>query len=172
MLTEKTSAGGITVYELVSLGRYPHTDFFGQLKPSDHQAIESALDAVGILHKADAYLSQLSDGERQKAFIAKALAQECPIIILDEPTAFLDIKSRIDAMDLLKEITRTQNKAVLLSTHDLDTTLRISDQLWLAETGNVESVTGTPAELLSSDIFRRLFGEKVAEMLAQSGIGK
>ena len=85
VLTEKTNAGGITVYELVSLGRHPYTGFFGQLKKRDHVIIEQSLEAAGIAHKANNYVSELSDGERQKAMIAKALAQQCPIILLDEP---------------------------------------------------------------------------------------
>ena len=95
VLTEKTNAGGITVYELVSLGRHPYTGFFGQLRQEDRRIIEESLAAAGIAHKAYNYVSELSDGERQKAMIAKALAQQCPIILLDEPTAFLDVTSRI-----------------------------------------------------------------------------
>lgn len=101
VLTEKTNAGGITVYELVSLGRHPYTGFFGQLKKRDHVIIEQSLEAAGIAHKANNYVSELSDGERQKAMIAKALAQQCPIILLDEPTAFLDVTSRIETMVLV-----------------------------------------------------------------------
>ena len=92
VLTDKTQAGGLTVYELVALGRQPHTGFFGRLHPKDHLIIKEALDAVGIAHKAESYTAELSDGERQKVMIAKALVQECPLIILDEPTAFLAVK--------------------------------------------------------------------------------
>ena len=88
VLTEKTNAGGITVYELVSLGRHPYTGFFGQLKKRDHVIIEQSLEAAGIAHKANNYVSELSDGERQKAMIAKALAQQCPIYL--SPTTDLD----------------------------------------------------------------------------------
>ena len=96
VLTDKTQAGGLTVYELVALGRQPHTGFFGRLHRHDHAIIQEALDAVGITHKAQSYTAELSDGERQKVMIAKALVQECPLIILDEPTAFLDVVSRIE----------------------------------------------------------------------------
>lgn len=120
VLTEKTNAGGITVYELVSLGRHPYTGFFGQLKKHDREIIEQSLEAAGIAHKAQNYVSELSDGERQKAMIAKALAQQCPIILLDEPTAFLDVTSRIETMVLLHRLAMEQHKAILLSTHDLD----------------------------------------------------
>lgn len=141
VLTEKTNAGGITVYELVSLGRHPYTGFFGQLKKRDHVIIEQSLEAAGIAHKANNYVSELSDGERQKAMIAKALAQQCPIILLDEPTAFLDVTSRIETMVLLHRLAVEQEKAVLLSTHDLDLAIQMGiafgyrrkDVRWLAE---------------------------------------
>ena len=127
VLTEKTNAGGITVYELVSLGRHPYTGFFGQLKKKDHEIIRQSLEAAGISHKAKNYVSELSDGERQKAMIAKALAQQCPLILLDEPTAFLDVTSRIETMVLLRKLAREQHKAILLSTHDLDLAIQMGD---------------------------------------------
>jgi iron complex transport system ATP-binding protein len=147
VLTEKTNAGGITVYELVSLGRHPYTGFFGQLKPEDHQIIEQSLEAAGIAHKAQNYVSELSDGERQKAMIAKALAQQCPIIILDEPTAFLDITSRIETMVLLRKLATEQGKSILLSTHDLDLAIQMGDCLWLQKRGSA-MCCGTPEDLI------------------------
>lgn len=135
VLTEKTNAGGITVYELVSLGRHPYTGFFGQLKKQDREIIEQSLEAAGIAHKANNYVSELSDGERQKAMIAKALAQQCPIILLDEPTAFLDVTSRIETMVLLHRLAADGRKAILLSTHDLDLAIQMGDCLWLRRKG-------------------------------------
>ena len=123
VLTDKTQAGGLTVYELVSLGRQPHTGFWGRLNREDHKLVEEALTAVGISHKAANYVAELSDGERQKVMIAKALVQECPLILLDEPTAFLDVVSRIEIMTLLHTIAREQHKTILLSTHDIDQAL-------------------------------------------------
>lgn len=131
VLTDKTQAGGLTVYELVALGRQPHTGFFGRLHPNDHAIIKEALEAVGIAHKAQSYTAELSDGERQKVMIAKALVQECPLIILDEPTAFLDVVSRIEIMTLLHRLAVEQNKAILLSSHDIEQALVLSDKLWL-----------------------------------------
>jgi ABC-type cobalamin/Fe3+-siderophores transport systems, ATPase components len=136
VLTEKTNAGGITVYELVSLGRHPYTGFFGQLKKKDHEIIRQSLEAAGISHKAKNYVSELSDGERQKAMIAKALAQQCPLILLDEPTAFLDVTSRIETMVLLRKLAREQHKAILLSTHDLDLAIQMGDCIWLQAKGS------------------------------------
>lgn len=156
VLTEKTNAGGITVYDLVSLGRHPYTGFFGQLKAHDHEIIRNSLEAVGISHKSGAYVSELSDGERQKAMIAKTLAQECPIIILDEPTAFLDVTSRIETMVLLRKLAVRQNKAILLSTHDLDLAIQMGDRLWLLEKRR-SLTSGTPEDLILTGAFESFF---------------
>lgn len=147
VLTEKTNAGGITVYDLVGLGRHPYTGFFGQLKEKDHQIIEESLSLTGISHKKNNYISELSDGERQKVMIAKALAQQCPIIILDEPTAFLDVTSRIDTMSLLRDLATKQNKSILLSTHDLDLAIQMGDSLWLQKKES-QMCCGTPEDLI------------------------
>lgn len=156
VLTEKTNAGGITVYELVSLGRHPYTGFFGRLKKQDHEVIEQSLTLAGIAHKACQYVSELSDGERQKAMIAKALAQQCPVILLDEPTAFLDVTSRIETMVLLHKLAVEQQKAILLSTHDLDLAIQLGDCLWLQEKGR-PMACGTPEDLIMSGAFETFF---------------
>ena len=135
VLTDRTQAGGLTVYELVALGRQPYTGFFGRLNKADKQLVEHALQAVEIAHKARCYMAELSDGERQKVMIAKALVQECPLILLDEPTAFLDVVSRIEIMTLLHTIAREQHKTILLSTHDIDQALIQADRLWLLAPG-------------------------------------
>ena len=131
VLTDKTQTGGLTVYELVALGRQPHTGFFGKLDRQDRQVVDEAIEAVGISHKAHSYMAQLSDGEKQKAMIAKVLAQECPLVILAEPTAFLDVVSRIEIITLLHHIATTQNKAILLSTHAIEQAMVLADSLWL-----------------------------------------
>ena len=163
VLTERTQAGGISVYDLVALGRYPHTGFFGTLRDADHAAIRAALETAGIAGKADRHVAELSDGERQKAFIAKALAQECPIILLDEPTAFLDVTSRLETMVSLRQLAHEKGKAILLSTHDLDTALQLADRLWLQpayDSGKQTAepmITGLPAELLANGALARFF---------------
>jgi len=159
VLTEKTNAGGITVYELVSLGRHPYTGFFGQLKKRDHEIIEQSLEAVGITHKAGNYVSELSDGERQKAMIAKTLAQECPIILLDEPTAYLDVTSRIETMVLLRKLAIDQQKTILLSTHDLDLAIQMGDRLWLQEKGR-PMICGIPEDLILDKSFESFFSKE------------
>ncbi len=159
VLTEKTNAGGITANELVSLGRHPYTGFFGKLNARDKQIIAESLEAVSMSHKANNYISELSDGERQKIMIAKALAQQCPVIILDEPTAYLDVTSRIETMSLLHHLAIEQNKAILLSTHDLDLAIQMSDCLWLQEKQR-PMMCGTPEDLILSGSFEAFFDKK------------
>ncbi len=159
VLTEKTNAGGITVYELVSLGRHPYTGFFGRLRPEDRRIVDESLTAAGIAHKAHDYVSELSDGERQKAMIAKALAQQCPIILLDEPTAFLDVTSRIETMVLLHKLAAGQHKAILLSTHDLDLAIQLGDCLWLQGKDRPMSC-GTPEDLILGGAFDTFFSKE------------
>jgi iron complex transport system ATP-binding protein len=159
VLTEKTNAGGITAAELVSLGRHPYTGFFGRLKAADKRIVAESLDAVGMTGKSAAFVSELSDGERQKIMIAKALAQQCPIIVLDEPTAFLDVTSRIETMSLLHRLATEQGKAILLSTHDLDLAIQMSDCLWLQEKGR-PMMCGVPEDLILSHSFETFFDKK------------
>ena len=158
VLTDKTNAGGITVYELVSLGRHPYTGFFGLLKKSDRVVIDHSLEAAGIAHKAQSFVSELSDGERQKAMIAKVLAQECPVILLDEPTAFLDVTSRIDTMALLRKLAREQQKTILLSTHDMELAIQMGGYLWLMDKNRM--AYGTPEDLILSGNFESFFGKE------------
>lgn len=161
VLTDKTAAGGLLVRELVELGRYPYTGFFGQLGAEDKEIVEKSMREVGIMDKADSYVAELSDGERQKAMIAKALSQECPIVLLDEPTAFLDIESRIEIMNLLHNLAMYQGKTILLSTHDIDLALLLADRLWLLsrEKGLISGVT---EDIVLSGALNRLFkGENI-----------
>lgn len=159
VLTEKTNAGGITVYDLVSLGRHPYTGFFGSLKENDHKIIEEALKAAGIWHKKENYVSELSDGERQKVMIAKVLAQQCPIIVLDEPTAFLDVTARIETMVLLRKLAREQGKAIVLSTHDIDSAIQMADNLWLLSKGKAVRC-GAPEDLIMDGTIGEFFSKE------------
>lgn len=129
--TDRTNAGGLTVYEFVALGRQPYTGFLGRLDATDRSVIQEAMASVGIAAKSNAFVAELSDGERQKTMIARALAQQTPVILLDEPTSFLDVTSRIDIMQLLHLLSRRRRKAVLLSSHDVALSLALSDELWL-----------------------------------------
>jgi len=157
VLTERTNAGGLTLYELVSLGRYRHTDFFGRIAKEDDRIIRESLRAVGLEALSGCLLSEVSDGERQKAFIAKALSQECPVLMLDEPTAFLDVRSRHETIELLRTLAHSHNKAILLSTHDLELALAKADTLWIMSRGEKLSV-GSPDLLRSNGTVSALFG--------------
>ena len=159
VLTDKTFAGGLSVYELVGLGRQPHTGFFGRLNKEDKRIIEEAMEHVGIAHKAHSYTAELSDGERQKAMIAKALVQECPLILLDEPTAFLDVVSRIEIMHLLHRLAVEQQKAILLSTHDIEQALVLSDKLWLLSKEHGLQ-TGVTEDIILNHQMENLFDKK------------
>ena len=154
--TDRTLAGALTVEELVSLGRQPYTGFFGRLDEGDCKVVRDAVEAVGMSHKLHDYVATLSDGERQKAMIARALAQETPIIILDEPTAFLDVASRIETMQLLRQLAQSQQKAILLSTHDVGLSLPLTDRLWLV-TNDATVIEGTTSEFVENGVLNNLF---------------
>ena len=160
--TDRITVGGLTVTELVSLGRQPHTGFLGRLNDDDRQRVAQAIADVGITHKAHNYMAQLSDGERQKAMIARALAQATPVIVLDEPTAFLDVASRIETMQLLSRLAHEQNKAVLLSSHDVSQSLLMADDLWLI-TREREVLHGPTRALVDSGAMQRLFASQNVE---------
>lgn len=145
VLTGAASVANMSVRELVSLGRAPYTGFLGVLNAEDEQAVERAMEIMGVAELAERDIYTLSDGERQKCMIAKALAQQTPVIILDEPTAYLDYPSKVRLMQMLKKVAATEGKAVIVSTHDLDITLRIADKIWLMNSGRLAA--GTVAEL-------------------------
>jgi iron complex transport system ATP-binding protein len=168
VLTERTNAGGITVKEMVSLGRQPYTGFLGRLSGEDTRMVEESIEAAGIMNKSDYYVSELSDGERQKAMIAKALAQQCPVIILDEPTAFLDITSKIETMLLLKKLVSEQKKTILLSTHDLEIALQMSDKLLLMKQRQ-PVIFGTPETLISDGTVSAFFSSEKIQFDAETG---
>ena len=152
--TDRIAAGGLTVTELVELG--PHTGFLGRLSSDDHRIVSEALDLVGMTHKAAEHLAQLSDGERQKGMVARALAQQTPIIVLDEPTAFLDVASRIETMQLLRTLATEQNKAVLLSTHDVSQALLLAHELWLITTQRTV-LHGPTQQLVTDGAMQQIF---------------
>ena len=154
--TDRTQAGGLTVEELVGLGRQPHTGFLGRLDSSDREIVAEAMEAVGISHKAEKFVAELSDGERQKAMIARAVAQQTPVILLDEPTSFLDVASRVDVLQLLHRLAYNEGKAILLSSHDVSLSLSLSDRLWLLLPGGV-IVDGQTEDLVLSGRLDELF---------------
>lgn len=153
VLTVRPQGSNITVEELVALGRTPYTGFWGALGAADRRAVAEAMQLTGTVPLARRAVATLSDGERQKVMVAKALAQQTPVMLLDEPTAFLDFPSKVELMLLLRRLARTQHKTVLLSTHDLEVALQTADDLWLLSSGKL--TTGTPRQLAASGAVQR-----------------
>ena len=148
VLTEKPDVQNMTVFELVGLGRSPYTGFWGRLNEDDKEVVKESLRLVGIESLQDRLIQTLSDGERQKTMIAKALAQQTPVIYLDEPTAFLDYPSKVEMLTLLRHLARETGKTIFLSTHDMELALQIADELWLmtAESPSNNGLCQNPKE--------------------------
>ena len=159
VLTEKLEVRNMTVIELIGLGRSPYTGFWGKLNKEDEAVVFNAISLVKIEHLARRMVHTLSDGERQKVMIAKALAQETPIILLDEPTAFLDFPSKVEIMQLLHRLSRETNKTIFLSTHDLELALQVADKIWLMDKHKAIQ-TGTPEDLSIDGSLSNFFARK------------
>jgi iron complex transport system ATP-binding protein len=168
VLTERINVGAMTAYALVALGRYPHTNWAGTLSDKDHEVIQWALQTTGASEFANRQIGELSDGERQRVMVARALAQEPQLMILDEITAFLDLPRRVEIMQMLRELARTTNKAILLSTHDLDLALRSADRIWLMPKNGALQI-GAPEELVLSGAFETAFAGEGVSFDQQTG---
>lgn len=155
--TEIVKVSNMKVFDLVSLGRYPYTNWLGRISSSDHIRISESLEKTGMTDFSDRPVSELSDGERQRAMIAMVLAQDASIMIMDEPTAFLDIGSKFEIIHLMRELTAGKDKTIIFSTHDLVTALSQADKIWvLKEDGLFE---GAPEDLMLKGIFNTLFDD-------------
>jgi iron complex transport system ATP-binding protein len=143
-------------YAMVSLGRHPYSGWFGSLSDHDRARIDWALTAVGAKDLAGRQVGELSDGERQKISIARALAQETRVMLLDEPTAFLDLPRRGELMAILRDLAHREKLALLLSTHDLDLALRFADRLWML-TPQGQMIQGYPEVIAMSGEFAKVF---------------
>jgi len=159
VLTDRVEAGNLTVLELVRLGRHPHTGWLGGLSAHDEAQVQAALAATGTTAFAARPVGELSDGERQKVLLARALAQDTPIVLLDEPTAHLDLPNRVTLMRLLHRLARQTGKAILLSTHELDLALQAADRVWLLPADGALR-TGTPEDLVLSGRFAAAFARE------------
>jgi iron complex transport system ATP-binding protein len=169
VLTGRGHVRNLTVRELVAMGRSPYTGFWGTLAANDLRHVDEAIEAVGIASFADRMIQTLSDGERQKVMIAKALAQDTPIILLDEPTAFLDFPSKIEIMRLLHRFAHDFGKTIFLSTHDLELALQVADQLWLMRAGE-PIVIGCPEDLSLNSSLPRFFASDGIAFDAATGL--
>lgn len=157
VLTERLSIEDTTVHDVVAMGRYPYTSFLGRLTDNDEQIISQSLDAVGLADTARTFFNSHSDGEKQRVLIAKALAQQTPVVLLDEPTAHLDLPNRIRTLQLLRRLAHEQNKLVLISTHELDLALALSDRILLM-TPRRGIRLDSPEALRKEDAFTPAFG--------------
>ncbi|MBQ9704962.1 MAG: ABC transporter ATP-binding protein [Paludibacteraceae bacterium] len=168
VLTERLSMDNTTVHDVVAMGRYPYSSFLGGLTDADENVISEALQQTRLEDKAAQFFNCLSDGEKQRVLIAKALAQQTPLILLDEPTAHLDLNNRIRTLLLLKQLAHTARKCVIISTHELDLALQTADTVWLMTPGQgVE--TGTPEELTASGAFQTAFQDDNFSFVAENG---
>jgi len=156
VLTERATAGLLTARDMVALGRYPFTGWSGKLSRHDHEQVDIVLDQVGASLLANRFVAELSDGERQRVMLARALAQEPALLVLDEITAFLDISGRISTMHLLRRIARQTGCTILVSTHDFELAIQIADLFWLVK-GDLNVHAGCPEDLALCGVFDDLF---------------
>ncbi len=168
VLTQRIAVGMMSVLSFVALGRHPYTNWTGRLRREDEASVSRALADVGIEALVHRPVCELSDGEIQKVKIARALAQEPRVMILDEATAFLDLPRRVELMILLKRLSRESGRAVLLSTHDLDLALRSADRLWLLPPGGPLR-EGIPEDLVLDDAFSATFSDAAIAFDKRSG---
>lgn len=155
VLTERVSIDNTTIHDVVAMGRHPYTSFLGTLTDEDERIIAASLEAVGIGELN--YFNDLSDGEKQRVLIAKALAQQTPLILLDEPTAHLDLPNRILVLRLLRRLAHEEGKTVLISTHELDLALQLSDRIMLMSPRQGGIRLDTAQNLIASDAFTEAF---------------
>lgn len=155
--TETIDVPNMTVFDLVATGRYLYTGWLGRLGEADRQTVIASMGMTGLTKLSDRYINELSDGERQRALIAKVLAQDTEILIMDEPTSFLDVRNRFEMMQLLRHLARSGEKTILLSTHDLQAAISESDKLWLLDDNGI--IEGAPEDLVLNGAFDTMFAD-------------
>jgi iron complex transport system ATP-binding protein len=165
--TEKIQVPLMSVSELVAYGRFPYTGWFGKLTAIDKEKVDLAIESTGIVRLAGKMINEISDGERQRAMIARALAQDTPVIILDEPTAFLDISNTYGIFHLLHLLVKEQHKTIILSTHDLNMALQEMDRLWIML--EKETVEGAPEDAMLKGWLASLFSDPHIGFHAEEG---
>ncbi len=156
VLTERIRAEMMTCFEFVSAGRYPYTGSFGLLTSHDKDVVNGALEKVNALDIADKDISRISDGQRQRILLARAICQEPEVIVLDEPTSFLDIRHKIELLGILSDMAKNSGISVVMSLHEIDLAQRISDKIVCVK-GDRIAAYGTPEEIFSDDVIKRLY---------------
>lgn len=167
VLTKRIQTGLLTAYDLVALGRHPHTQWTGSLSAQDKTIIEHSLAVVQASNLAQRNVQELSDGEYQKIMIARGLAQDTPILLLDEPTAFLDIQHRVEIIHILRQLAREKQVAILMSTHDLELAVRSAHFIWLLTEKTIKA--GAPEDLIIDQSFQNTFTSAQTEFDALEG---
>ncbi|MCL2598188.1 MAG: ABC transporter ATP-binding protein [Paludibacter sp.] len=167
VLTERIDIENTTVEQIVAMGMQPHTSWWGTISSSQKKKINDYLEFVNLQAFKDRFINKLSDGERQRAMIARALAQDTPHIFLDEPTAHLDLPNRIEIMLLLRHLAHSADKAILISTHELEIALQVADIIWLLS-NELPVQIGTPAELIANGTFERVFNSENYSFIADN----
>jgi iron complex transport system ATP-binding protein len=153
--TENIRVANMTVFDLVAFGRFPYTNWMGRLTENDRREVDEAIEKVGLRGFENRQITRISDGERQRAMIARAVAQDTPVIFLDEPTAFLDVSNKYEIFHLLQVLTKERGKTIVLSTHDLNIALREVDKLWIVtEEGTCQ---GAPEDAVLNGWLGQLF---------------
>ncbi|HAG32446.1 MAG TPA: ABC transporter ATP-binding protein [Prevotella sp.] len=154
VLTDRPLTPSLTVREMVGMGRAPYTGFWGRLSDDDRRLVSEAMQTVGIAPLATRRMGRLSDGERQKVMIAKALAQHTPVIVLDEPTAFLDYPSKVAVMKTLARLAHDEGKTILMSTHDLELAAQLGDELMEIENKHIRKITADEVSRIIGRLLR------------------
>ncbi len=161
VLTDSVSPRLVTVREIISMGRTPYTNFFGKITDKDKEIINDAIDTVGVGYLADRFFGQLSDGEKQKVMIARALAQQPKLIILDEPTSHLDIRHKVEVVRILRNLVNERNITVILSLHDIDLAIKGCQTLLLVKDGKIID-QGMPEDIIKNGTISKLYDIKGA----------
>lgn len=154
VLTDRPPTPSLTAAEMVGMGRAPYTGFWGRLSDNDRRLVSEAMQTVGVDSLATRRMGRLSDGERQKVMIAKALAQHTPVIVLDEPTAFLDYPSKVAVMKTLARLAHDEGKTILMSTHDLELAAQLGDELMEIENKHIRKITADEVSRIIGRLLR------------------
>jgi iron complex transport system ATP-binding protein len=166
--TEKPNISNMTVFDLVSLGRYSHTNWLGLLNRDDRQIVHNAMKMSGIANLKNENINEISDGELQRVMIARTLAQDTPVIILDEPIAFLDLPNKFEILLLLRNLAWYEKKTIILSAHDMDIAIRLADVLWIMTAKNLEQ--GAPEDFALKRGFADIFNDTGVSFDYNTGI--
>lgn len=167
VFTDPPASGNLSVFDLVSLGRHPYTNWLGKLTRADKDIIRNCMDQLDLLNLSDQLCHTLSDGQLQRALIARALAQDTPLMLLDEPTSHLDLYHKVNIFKSLKSIAHESEKTLLFTTHEVDLAIQLCDYILVMHKG--AAFFGSPCELIEKGVFNQLFPEDTIHFNAEVG---